>query len=871
LTPLFLTAQHVGIGTNAPKARLHITDSAVLFSGAATAPPTATTIITPVQGAGTRQFWFPALGAFRTGFVNGAQWNHNNIGQLSFASGYNTIASGRVSTAMGFGTVASGDSATALGNGATASGNSSVAMGFLTAATANFSTATGIGSAATGYAATAMGYSTHAGGSFSTAMGSVSNASGTVSLATGERTFAKAYASVTIGTFNDSTDNPSAVAPATSDRIFQIGNGSGINNARSNALTVLRNGNTGIGTATPLARLHVTDSSVLFSAPGVDGSNALPPVSGEGRRMMWYPPRAAFRTGYVAGANWDKDSIGSFSFAAGYNTKAKGTYGVAIGFLTSATGNFSTAMGAATIASGEAATTMGDLTVASGQGAIAMGRQTTASGQFSTSMGSATTASGPFSTAMGYETTAKAFASSSIGIRNDDTDNPDPNNPNSLDRIFQIGNGASFTYTRSNVLTILRNGNTGIGTVTPLARLHVTDSSVLFSAPGVAGSNALPPVSGEGRRMMWYPPRAAFRTGYVEGTNWDKDNIGIFSFAAGYNPKASGRASAAFGEFSTASGQVSTAMGEFTTASDFASTAIGYQTNASGIVSTAMGYQTTASGAYATSMGGGTVATGNNALSMGSYSTASGEASASLGVLTFAKAYAAFTTGSYNDNTDNPGPTTPASSDRIFQIGNGTANNDRSNAITVLRNGNTGIGITDPAYRLDVGGRLRIRSAAGGFTAGLWLNNDANNASPSFIGMKQDDQVGFYGQNATSGGWRFYVNTNDGNAWLQGSLQQNSDMRLKKNIQPLNNALSKISQLNGYTYNWKDNSNTDEQIGLLAQEIQKTYPQLVKESDNGTLSVNYSGMIPVLLQAIKELKKENEEQQKQIDALKNKQ
>lgn len=178
-------------------------------------------------------------------------------------------------------------------------------------------------------------------------------------------------------------------------------------------------------------------------------------------------------------------------------------------------------------------------------------------------------------------------------------------------------------------------------------------------------------------------------------------------------------------------------------------------------------------------------------------------------------------------------------------------------------NGNVGIGV-DPLYRLDVGARMRIRSAGDGNqnnSAGIWLNNATNSAtSPAFIGMKLDNEVGIYGQTGTPN-WRFYINTTTGDGWMQGTLTQASDIRLKKNIQPLNNALSKIAQLNGYTYNWKDNNNTDEQIGLLAQEIQKVYPQLVKEGNNGTLSVNYSGMIPVLLQAIKE-------QQQQIDELK---
>jgi Chaperone of endosialidase len=185
--------------------------------------------------------------------------------------------------------------------------------------------------------------------------------------------------------------------------------------------------------------------------------------------------------------------------------------------------------------------------------------------------------------------------------------------------------------------------------------------------------------------------------------------------------------------------------------------------------------------------------------------------------------------------------------------------------MVIAGNGNVGIGVAAPAFMLDVGARMRIRSTTG-FTAGLWLNNDANNNSNAFIGMRSDTEVGFFGQTGTPS-WRFYINTTTGDGWMQGTLQQNSDARLKRNIVPLVNTLAAIQQLNGYTYNWKNNSNPDEQIGLLAQELQKVYPQLVKEH-NGTLSVNYSGMVPVLLEAIKEQQRQNEKMQEEINVLK---
>ena len=92
-------------------------------------------------------------------------------------------------------------------------------------------------------------------------------------------------------------------------------------------------------------------------------------------------------------------------------------------------------------------------------------------------------------------------------------------------------------------------GKVGINTTTPAAGLHVMDSSVLFS--GIYPLPASPgnaPVSGAGTRLMWYPDKAAFRVGRVTATQWDKVNVGNYSFASGYNCQASGVASGVFGQ-----------------------------------------------------------------------------------------------------------------------------------------------------------------------------------------------------------------------------------------------------------------------------------------------------------------------------------
>jgi hypothetical protein len=83
-----------------------------------------------------------------------------------------------------------------------------------------------------------------------------------------------------------------------------------------------------------------------------------------------------------------------------------------------------------------------------------------------------------------------------------------------------------------------------------------------------------------------------------------------------------------------------------------------------------------------------------------------------------------------------------------------------------------------------------------------------------------------------------------------------SDKSLKNNIEPLSNSLDKINQLQGVKFNW--NESTETSIGLIAQDVEKTIPELVSEVDN-IKTVNYISLIPILIEAIKELKLEIEE------------
>jgi hypothetical protein len=92
----------------------------------------------------------------------------------------------------------------------------------------------------------------------------------------------------------------------------------------------------------------------------------------------------------------------------------------------------------------------------------------------------------------------------------------------------------------------------------------------------------------------------------------------------------------------------------------------------------------------------------------------------------------------------------------------------------------------------------------------------------------------------------------NGNATLSGDLTINSDERLKDNIQPLGSTLNKLHQIEGKTYSFKKDEEHTPKIGVLAQEVQAVFPELVTEGGDGILSVNYQGLVPVLINAINE-------------------
>ena len=88
-----------------------------------------------------------------------------------------------------------------------------------------------------------------------------------------------------------------------------------------------------------------------------------------------------------------------------------------------------------------------------------------------------------------------------------------------------------------------------------------------------------------------------------------------------------------------------------------------------------------------------------------------------------------------------------------------------------------------------------------------------------------------------------------------------SDERLKDNITPIPNALERVASLSGNTFDWNDKTDkVGSETGVIAQEVQALgLPDVVTERDNGYLAVRYEKLVPLLIEAIKELKAEVEE------------
>ena len=140
-----------------------------------------------------------------------------------------------------------------------------------------------------------------------------------------------------------------------------------------------------------------------------------------------------------------------------------------------------------------------------------------------------------------------------------------------------------------------------------------------------------------------------------------------------------------------------------------------------------------------------------------------------------------------------------------------------------------GTGGSFASYRLDVVGDARISSGS----LGVGVNPNATDGRGDF----SNDVVAY----------------------------STSDKRLKENIKPLDNALDKVMQISGVSFDWKEltkeekktiHGNEGHDVGVIAQEVEEVLPEVVTTRDSGYKAVKYEKLVPLLIESIKELKKE---------------
>jgi hypothetical protein len=201
--------------------------------------------------------------------------------------------------------------------------------------------------------------------------------------------------------------------------------------------------------------------------------------------------------------------------------------------------------------------------------------------------------------------------------------------------------------------------------------------------------------------------------------------------------------------------------------------------------------------------------------------------------------------------------------DTAIGLGSNTVVLGNDSITTTSLKGNVGIGTATPSER------LHVVASGSGTDVPLYIAGTNTKGGTGYLDFLKVENTGgvstpkkFFRINNTTGAWEVvndaYSQTimkleDDGDMQIAGTLTQNSDESLKTNIQTIPNALEKTLQLRGVEY---DRISTNKhEIGLIAQEVEQVFPELVNEA-NGIKSVAYSNIVSILIESIKELKQE---------------
>lgn len=111
-----------------------------------------------------------------------------------------------------------------------------------------------------------------------------------------------------------------------------------------------------------------------------------------------------------------------------------------------------------------------------------------------------------------------------------------------------------------------------------------------------------------------------------------------------------------------------------------------------------------------------------------------------------------------------------------------------------------------------------------------------------------------FGADGTAWGNAYFTNVR---SYGDVEASYSSDIKLKTDLKKMENALEVVNNLNGYMFKWntEDYKKDSLDLGVIAQEVEKELPFLVSENGNGNLAVKYQSLIPLLIEAVKDLSK----------------
>ncbi|KKM23174.1 hypothetical protein LCGC14_1617880 [marine sediment metagenome] len=308
----------------------------------------------------------------------------------------------------------------------------------------------------------------------------------------------------------------------------------------------------------------------------------------------------------------------------------------------------------------------------------------------------------------------------------------------------------------------------------------------------------------------------------------------------------------------TLSGSYSSAIGQYTKAQNSYTFSAGKYSEANGAYAMALGYYSRAVSSHTFASGINTYASGSYATAMGDYTRAYASQSMAIGLRTIANSQACFALGKYNIGI----------SGTLFELGNGTSTSNRKNAITVLNNGNVGIGESSPTL-----GQLQINPTtvdqhhgitiyAGGSTARSYVKSDGGTDYDWYMTRGGVDgkgilitKDGFVGIGTTSVPSDYHLAVDGGIIAEEVFVELSGDWWPDHVFQKDYNLMS-LAELENYV------------------TINNHLPDVPSEGDIRQEGINLGKMDALLLQKIEELtlyvillKKENSEMRNKLDMI----